>query len=80
VPFVLNAAHQQRAVKLGRAGGKALRVIKETGLDLFDLERLNLPVAAAKFEPVVLARMVRIGLAERPAFEKLRDFRDRRKD
>jgi hypothetical protein len=49
---MLNAAHQQSAIKMDRVLGEQLGIVKEAGLNFFNLERVDAPVFALQLQPL----------------------------
>jgi hypothetical protein len=51
-PFVLNPAHEQRAIELDRTRREDAPVVEKAGFDLLDGERLNLPCEGMQLQAV----------------------------
>src|SRR5262249_34174903 len=77
MPLMLDAAHQQGAIKLDRALREQRLVLEEAGSHLFDLQRLDLPVAAAQLQALETRRVGSRGVTQRAGLKERRGFVER---
>jgi hypothetical protein len=65
MPLMLDATHQKCAIKRDRALRERPHIVEEAGVHLLDLQRLDLPVETAKFQPMEPQRIESRGVPQR---------------
>src|SRR6516162_5729368 len=74
MPFVLDPAHEQGAIERNRTLRKQRLVLEEAGMDLLDLQGLDLPAPTTQLQALKAGRIGSCRVAQRAPLEEDRGF------